>query len=236
MVMLSGLQTALSGMKVAQNQMDIIGRNLANIDTVGYTRKTALQSNVVLGGQSAGVQIGDITRTVNEGLLKSYLASNSTTGNLNAKQQYLGKTETLLGTPQGNNSIAANVGNLQSAFESFASDVTSATSRYNLLNNADTVASRLNSLTTEIQKLRGDADLNISEACDQVNDYLDKLQVLNDQIVKYKVLGYEGVADLEDQRDQALRELSGLMDISYFKRETGEIVIQTTNGDRKSVV
>ena len=92
MVMLSGLQTALSGMKVAQNQMDIIGRNLANIDTVGYTRKTALQSNVVLGGQSAGVQIGDITRTVNEGLLKSYLASNSTTGNLNAKQQYLGKT------------------------------------------------------------------------------------------------------------------------------------------------
>ena len=230
MVMLSGLQTALSGIKVAQNQMDIIGRNLANIDTVGYTRKTALQSNVVLGGQSAGVQIGDITRTVNEGLLKSYLASNSTTGNLNAKQQYLGKTETLLGTPQGNNSIAANVGNLQSAFESFASDVTSATSRYNLLNNADTVASRLNSLTTEIQKLRGDADLNISEACDQVNDYLDKLQVLNDQIVKYKVLGYEGVADLEDQRDQALRELSGLMDISYFKRETGEIVIQTTNG------
>lgn len=39
MVMLSGLQTSLSGMKVAQNQMDIVGRNLANIDTVGYTRK-----------------------------------------------------------------------------------------------------------------------------------------------------------------------------------------------------
>lgn len=230
MVMLSGLQTALSGMKVAQNQMDIVGRNLANIDTPGYTRKTALQSNVVLGGYSAGVKLGDITRTVNEGLLKSYLASNSLTGSLNAKNQYLGKAETLLGTPQGNNSIAANVGDLQSAFESFASDVTSSTSRYNLLNNADTVASRLNSLTTEIQKLRGDADLNINEACNQVNDYLEKIQNLNDQIVKYKVLDYDGVADLEDQRDEALRGLSGLIDISYFKRETGEVVIQTTNG------
>lgn len=70
MVMLSGLQTSLSGMKVAQNQMDIVGRNLANIDTVGYTRKTAAQKNLVLGGYSAGVQLGDITRTVNEGLLK----------------------------------------------------------------------------------------------------------------------------------------------------------------------
>lgn len=141
MVMLSGLQTSLSGMKVAQNQMDIVGRNLANIDTVGYTRKTAAQKNLVLGGYSAGVQLGDITRTVNEGLLKSYLASNSQTGNLNAKNQFLGKTETLLGTPSGNNSIAANVGDLQSAFETFASDVTSSSGRYNLLNNANTVAS-----------------------------------------------------------------------------------------------
>lgn len=55
------------------------------------------------------------------------------------------------------------------------------------MNNANTVASRLNSLTTEIQKLRGDADLSISEACDQINDLLDDLQNLNDQIVKYKV-------------------------------------------------
>lgn len=133
----------------------------------------------------------------------------------------------MLGTPSGNNSIAANVGDLQSAFETFASDVTSSSGRYNLLNNANTVASRLNSLTTEIQKLRGDADLSISEACDQINDLLDDLQNLNDQIVKYKVLGYDGVADLEDQRDQALRDLSGLIDISYFKRESGEIVIQT---------
>ncbi len=143
MVMLSGLQTSLSGMKVAQNQMDIVGRNLANIDTVGYTRKTAAQKNLVLGGYSAGVQLGDITRTVNEGLLKSYLASNSQTGNLNAKNQFLGKTETLLGTPSGNNSIAANVGDLQSAFETFASDVTSSSGRYNLLNNARTSMTRL---------------------------------------------------------------------------------------------
>ena len=230
MVMLAGLQTSLSGMKAAQNQLNIVSSNIANVDTVGYTRKTAAQNNVILGGSSVGVQLGDITRTVNEGLLKSYLASNSTTNNFSAQSQYLEKAETLLGTPQGNNSIAANVGDLQSAIETFASDVTSASGRYTLLTNASTLANRLNSLTTEIQKLRGDADLNVSESCDKINDYLDKLQELNDQIVKYKVLNYDGVADLEDQRDQALRELSGLIDISYFKRENGEIVIQTNGG------
>lgn len=230
MALLSGLQTSMSGMKVAQSQLDIVGRNIANVDTPGYSRKIAQQKNLVLAGQSAGVMLGDITRNVNEGLLKSFLSSNTITGDLSAKNQYLSKAEVLLGTPQGNNSLSANVASLQANFGTFASDVTSSAGRYTLLNGANTVASRLNSLTNEIQKLRGDADLNIKEVCDQINTTVEEIAKLNDQIVKYKVLGYEGVADLEDQRDAALRTLSGSIDVSYFTRESGEVVIQTNNG------
>ena len=138
-------------MKVAQSQLDIIGRNIANVDTEGYTRKQAQQSSVVLAGSGMGVTLGDITRSVNEGLLRSFLSSNSLTGQLNAQNQYLSKTEVLLGTPEGDNSISANVASLQTAFNSFASDVTSAAGRYNLLNQAQTVTSRLNYISQEIQ-------------------------------------------------------------------------------------
>ena len=86
MALLSGIQTALSGMKVAQNQLEIIGRNVANVDTEGYTRKTAQQNNLVLGGYNAGVKLGDVKRTVNQGLLRSFLSSNSLTTNLSAKR------------------------------------------------------------------------------------------------------------------------------------------------------
>lgn len=230
MALIPGLSTAMSGMKTAQAQLEIIGRNVANVDTVGYTRKTASQVNQVLAGSSVGVSISNVNRSVNEGLLKSFLGSNSSTGNLSALNQYLSKTEVLLGTPSGNNSVAANVASLQTAFETFASDVTSASSRYNLLNSADAVASRLNSISTEIQKLRGDADINIGSSVDEINGLLDDIDRLNDEIVKYNILGYDGVADLQDQRDQALRSLSEKIDISYFKRDTGAIVIQTTNG------
>ena len=50
MSMLNGFATSISGMKVAQSQLDIIGRNIANVDTPGYTRKTAQQNSVVLAG------------------------------------------------------------------------------------------------------------------------------------------------------------------------------------------
>lgn len=230
MALIPGLSTSLSGMKTAQAQLDIVSRNIANVDTVGYTRKTAQQVNVIKAGNSMGVSLGDVTRSVDEGLLKSYLSSNSLTSNYSAQNDYLSKAETLLGTPQGNNSLSANVADLQAAFDTFTTDVTSSANRYNLLNQASTITSRLNSISVEIQKLRGDADLQITDAVDQVNDLLSQIDNLNDEIVKYDILGYEGTADLLDQRDEALRELSGLIDISYFKRETGAIVIQTTNG------
>lgn len=230
MALLSGLQNSLSGMKVAQSQLGIIGNNIANVDTPGYTRKTAQQSTLVLAGSTSGVSLGDIQRSVDEGLLRSFLGSNSLTGSYNAQYNYLSKTEALIGTPQGNNSISANVSSLQSSLESFATDVTSSANRYNLLNNAQTVTSRLNSISKEIQKLRGDADMNITSSVDEINSLLDRLDELNDKIVKYNVLGYDGMADLMDQRDTALRSLSEKIDITYFTRENQEVVIQTSNG------
>lgn len=230
MALIPSLSTSLSGMKTAQGQLDVIGRNIANVDTEGYTRKIAGQNNVVRAGSSMGVSLGEVTRKVDEGLLKSYLASNSTTNNFSAKNKYLSSIETTLGTPQGNNSIAANVADLQKALDTFASDVTSSANRYNLLNQATTITSRLNSVSSEIQKLRGDADMQISDNVSRINELLEQLDTLNDEIVKYNILQYDGKADLLDKRDEALRELSGYIDISYFKRETGALVIQTTSG------
>ncbi len=228
MSLLAGLQTSISGMKVAQSQLGLVSQNIANVDTPNYTRKVAQQNNLVLAGYSCGVELGEIGRKVDEGLLKSYLAANSQQKNLSAQHDYLSKTELLLGTPSSNNSIAANVASLQTAFDTFAADVTSASGRYGLLNTAQSLAGRLNSLTTEIQKLRGDADVDVENAVQKINKTLQTIDELNDDIVKYTVLGYDGKADLLDQRDAALRDLSEMLDISYFERNNGEIVIQSS--------
>lgn len=230
MSLISGLSTSLTGMKAAQSQLDLVSRNIANVDTVGYTRKTAAQSNVISNGTPLGVSVSQSQRLVDEGLLKSYLATSSLGANQSAKYNYLSKAETLLGTPQGNNSIAANVSSLQSAFATFANDVTSSASKYNLLNQAMSITERLNQLSLELQSLRGQADTQIAADVENINTLLDKIDNYNDEIVKYNILGYDGRADLEDQRDQALRELSQYIDISYFKRESGAIVVQTTSG------
>lgn len=230
MALVSGLNSALSGMRVAQSQISLVSSNLANVDTEGYTRKTAQQQSQVLGGYGVGVRLGNAERIVDQSLLRSYLACNSSSGHLSKSHDYLSKTENLIGTPQNNNSVSTDVANLQSAFETLATDVTSSANRYSLVADASSLTSRLNTLSVEIQSLRGDADLEISEVCHNINTQLNTIANLNNQIVKYKALSYNGAADLEDQRDEALKALSGYIDISYYTRDNGEVVIQTKGG------
>ena len=230
MALISSLASSLTGMKVAQAQLEIVSNNIANVDTKGYTRKTAAQSALVASGHTMGVTIGNTQRTVDEGLLKNFLTSNSLSNSLSSQRDYMSRLDNLMGSTEGQNSLAANVGNLQSAFETFSTSVSSPASRYQLLTDAQALTNKLNYLSTNIQTLRGDADMEINGAINQVNSLLESIDELNTEIVKYTVMNREGVANLQDQRDNALRELSSYMDITYYTRDTGAVVIQTTSG------
>ena len=59
MALISSLSSSLTGMKVAQSQLEIISNNIANVDTAGYTRKTAAQSALVSAGQTMGAIPGE---------------------------------------------------------------------------------------------------------------------------------------------------------------------------------
>lgn len=230
MALLSSISSSLSGMKVAQAQLELVSNNIANVDTKGYTRKTAAQSANVVAGNTMGVKLGNTQRTVDEGLLKSFLTSNSLTSSLTTQYDYLSRLDNLMGTTADGNSLASTVGNLQSAFETFSTNVSSAASRYSLLTNAQSLTNKLNYLSTNIQTLRGDADMEINESVSKINSLLKSIDELNTDIVKYTVLNRDGVANLKDQRDEALRELSTHLDITYYTRDTGAVVIQSTSG------
>ena len=65
------LKTAQSGLLVSQQAMDAVANNVANVNTPGYSRKVVNQEQRVLAGVGAGTQISEITRKIDEGLLKS---------------------------------------------------------------------------------------------------------------------------------------------------------------------
>jgi flagellar hook-associated protein FlgK len=98
-----------------------------------------------------------------------------------------------------------------------------------VVNNARFLTSQFNSIASQIQALRQEADTNITEAVTLINDRLNQIQDLNLRIAQGTALGQQ-VVDLQDQRDRAVNDIAEQMDIRYFIRDNGEMVIFTASG------
>ena len=61
---LGGLDIALSGLRVAQQQLNVIANNVSNVNTEGYTRKILPQETITVGGNASGAVTSTLLRNV----------------------------------------------------------------------------------------------------------------------------------------------------------------------------
>lgn len=224
-----GLNTALSGLLTSQRGLDVISQNVVNVNTKGYTRKVMSPESKVLAGRGAGVQEGNVTRMVNEGLLKDIRRQNTNTGKLEVEQAYYPRLDDLFGEVGDNTSIAHKISALNSAFEGLSTEVNKPAVQWATMQSAEDVANLLGDMTTSLQNMRVEADRDIEQAVGQINNLLTSIHDLNQKIVKNGAIS-SGVSDMEDKRDTALTELSKMIDVQYFQRSDGSMTIYSTSG------
>ncbi|UPJ57343.1 flagellar hook-associated protein FlgK [Bradyrhizobium sp. 192] len=226
---------AFSGLSATSVQISVTSSNISNADTTGYTTKTANQSSSVTNGVGTGVTVTGITSTVDKLLLKSLISATSELGSADKTNTYLTSLEKLYGSTSSTDgsstgtSLANSIATLESALSSLASTPSSASLQSNVISALDDVASQLRETSNGIQKLRGDADQDISSSIDEVNADLEQIADLNAAIKQTAAAG-QSTADLEDQRNTALQDVASKMNISYFTASNGDLQIYTTSG------
>jgi flagellar hook-associated protein 1 FlgK len=87
----------------------------------------------------------------------------------------------------------------------------------------------LRETSSSIQKLRSNADQDISSSIGDVNTDLQQISDLNAQIKQTAAVG-QSTSDLEDQRNTALQDLASKMNVSYFTASNGDLQIYTKSG------
>ena len=212
-----GLSTALSGLLTSQKGLDVISQNVVNVNTPGYVRKVMTPESVAVDGSGAGVQAGNISRTVDEGLMSDIRRQTSTQGTLDTLQTYYPRVEELFGQVGDTTSIAHQVQTLQTSFETLSGQVNSPPLQTAVVQTSLDTANQLSQMTTALQNLRLEADRGIQDAVSQVNDQLANIYDLNQKIVRGTAIGSD-VGDLQDKRDTALTTLSKYMNVQYFNR------------------
>lgn len=223
------MNNAVSSLQVNQAAIQLTSNNIANANTPGYTRKLAIQEQVRLGGTGAGVKLSMVTRQVDSFLTKELHSSLGQVSDLLVQSTYYSRMETMFGTPGSNSSISASLDRFGQAVQALAASPEDPTRRSQLVAQGVALARQISETAASVQQLRATADLEISASLEIVNTQLRTIESLNHEISRLKAM-HQSTAELEDQRDAALRTLSQEIDFSSFVRETGEIVILNRSG------
>ncbi|HRI77182.1 MAG TPA: flagellar hook-associated protein FlgK [Alphaproteobacteria bacterium] len=223
------LNTALSGLKAAQLALNTVSNNIANASTPGYTRKILPQQTLVVGGTGAGVTTGGLVRNVDKTLMKSLFGQVSATQSALVKSNYLDRVQDFHGASEAQTALSNRIGNLSDAFTALSSGPDSTVYLNQTVQAAQTLAKSFNDYTTLINDLRQQSETEISAYVTEVNNSLKQIAELNVQIAQLTA-GGQSSADLEDQRDTAIRNVSQYIQISTFTDQNNVVVVSTKQG------
>lgn len=223
------LQNAISGLHLNQRALDVTSQNIANVNTEGYSRKIVNQAAVIIEGQGSGVSISSIERQINEYLVKDLRQQISAYSQATELNDSYGRMQDLFGAPGSDTSLGFALSDLASRFQALAVSPESSSLTTEITAQALLLTQQFNRAAGDIQDLRAEADINISNAVTQINSQLSQVQVLNIRIAENEALSL-GTSELRDQRDVLLNDMSEFIDINYFERANGDYVIFTDSG------
>ena len=223
------LHSGLSGLLASRSALDVISNNVANTNTLGFTRKIAEQESQILAGRGAGVKFGDIGREVSTYLIDEIREQTSLVGLSRVQDEFFGRIDNLLGTISQGNTLSERMTGFAQALEALSAYPEGTTERLDVIDIAVKLALEFNDVASEIQDLRRDADQEIARTTSLISDQVTNIAELNQKISRGIAL-QEPVAALQDQRDLAVAKISEQMDVTHFTRGNGALVLMTSTG------
>ena len=221
--LLATMFVATGAMAADQGALEATTNNAANVNTPGYSRQVPILEEtppVVLGNLTIGTGVS-LTRleSIRDPILQLRIQQESgQQGQLNASVGALNQAQTLF--TAGASDIGAQISNLFSSIAQLSTDPSSISLRQGVLTAASNLTSTFNNTASNLAAQRSSLDLNVVQSVREVNTLTQQIAGLNGQITTLQNVGRDAGAFI-DQRDVLINQLSGLIDVSEIKSDSG---------------
>jgi flagellar hook-associated protein 1 FlgK len=227
-------RSALSADQVALNAT---ANNVANQNTAGYVRQTVSFSEgdqVTINGQTT---ISGPTATAvskrDRVLEQRVQQQTQTQSDTSAHAAVLGQIENVFGISgstanAGSTEIGTALDGLASSFTALEGNPSDTATRQAVLSAATSLASAFNTAANALQSVQTNLNANLSDATTEVNSLTTRIADLNTQIGSQGSKADAGT--LEDQRQQAIAQLSQYIGLDQVATENNGITLTTRGG------
>ncbi|MBK9795580.1 MAG: flagellar hook-associated protein FlgK [Holophagaceae bacterium] len=228
----ASLYLGLSGLQAQQSALNVVGQNIANVNTPGYTRQRAdlttnfsqVEGQVYFG---TGVSLTSVQGIRDRFLdLQIYRETAKQTG---AQERYTG-LNAIAGSlaDTGSSGIAAQIQAFFQGVQDLSAQPENAALRANLINKAQGMVSSMKSRYQLLDDQRNSADQSVRSLVTEVNTLTKQIANLNQSIMTEATPGANNGA--RDQRKALTDKLAELVGISVFEGAKGEYQITLDSG------
>jgi flagellar hook-associated protein 1 FlgK len=225
----SALATAMSGLRANQAALSITSSNIANAQTPGYVDENVNQIELASGGVGATVQVTGVNRELDVFVQNQLRTETGGAGYADQTANILGQLQSVYGTPGSDGTLETAYNNFTSAIQALSTSSGGQTTQVTALAAAQTLAQQLNSTTQGIQTLRTNVEQDIGSSVNQANTDLTQIASINSQLQGLPPSD-PNAATLEDQRDNAINDLSSLMDVKVVTSGANQVSLFTNAG------
>lgn len=227
-----------SGVRAYGAALAAVGNNVSNADTPGYTRRTVtLQQNTSADSTQlyytnkvafGGVVTANVTRAWDDYQAAAARTASGEAGEADAKSTWLSNAESSL------NDTATGVGQSATAFfnagDTLAADPGNTGNRKAFIAALDQTASAFNTTASALAQTSSGIATAAQTSAQTVNSDLDALDKVNASL-NHAVSGSSSQADLEDQRDRLLDDLSSQVGINVTLDDKGVATVKLASND-----
>lgn len=219
----------MSGLTANQAALSIVSGNVANANTPGYVVQTPNQIEVSSGGSGNSVQVTGVNRQLDL-YVQSQLRT-ETAGGAYADQtaNILGQLQDVYGTPGGAGTLETSYSNFTTALQALSTSQGSTSAQTTALAAAQSLAQSLNQTSQGIQSLRSNVEQDIGSSVTEANTDMQQIASINQQLQGLSATD-PAAATLMDQRDNAINDLSTLMDVHVSTGTGNQVNVSTTSG------
>jgi len=228
-----GLETTLRGILAQQLALDVTGHNIANANTVGYSRQRAslvatdpytvpgVTRPPQAGQLGTGVDVDQYERVRDAFVDIQLRAQTMLNGANQATQDGLQQVEQAFNEPSdsGLNSLLAKY---WSAWQDVSNSPENLATRQALAAAASSLAGGFNQVSQQLSTLQTQTATNVTYTINDVNSIGTQIAALNDAIAKSTVTG-DHPNDLLDQRDLLIDKLSELGNVALANGANGAV-------------
>lgn len=229
MTISQALYNASSGLTAASRRVSVTSNNIANALTPGYARRTVHLAEQTTGGEGAGVSVAGVSRAGNPAITYERRIVDGELAYFSSNAGAMTRVSDLLGSVEDPSSLFQKYNNFETSLRNLAETPDSAALQQSVVTSAQDLARALNRTAEGYQQIRTDADLEISNRVDSVNNALKTIEDLNDSISRGMATGKD-VNALLDQRQQLIDQVNENIPVREIQREYGKVDLMTTEG------